>query len=497
MRKRWLAASITTLLLSSVGTSRIQPVHAEDTLNELQEEQEKIEDRSHEVEDDIEQQESELKALDSERAALESQIQSLQLELDKLMSGLEKQSLRLEETNAEIVMLQSEIDELNLAIEKRNHKLETQARATQTEWNASNIIHTILAAEDFAEVMSRLGVVSQLVKANQQIVEDQIRDQKAIIKAEAQMQFEKEAVTELLIEMESTRGEMAAQQEELDSQIAHVADLYQMTAAEKEAFVQEQYLLAKKYETVESQIETEKDRILAEQQAEQERIAQLTAEKEAAEQREQEASARKAAEEAAAAEKAVENEVEPSSSDNQIDEAEESVSENQPNEQPVEEPAVPDTDPELATDPVKEQPAEEEPEEETVKPETPSATFIRPASGYISSGFGMRNHPVTGERKMHNGIDIAGEGAILAAASGTVTISSYSSSYGFYIKIDHGNGFETLYAHLQPGVSVTAGQSVSQGQRIAVMGTTGLSTGVHLHFEVRKNGSFVDPALYI
>lgn len=95
-------------------------------------------------------------------------------------------------------------------------------------------------------------------------------------------------------------------------------------------------------------------------------------------------------------------------------------------------------------------------------------------------------------------MDFGGGGPIVAAQSGTVTKAQYSSSWGWHVKINHGNGLETLYAHMVQGsLRVSAGQQVSQGQQIGTMGTTGSSTGVHLHFEVYKNGARTNPAPYL
>lgn len=117
--------------------------------------------------------------------------------------------------------------------------------------------------------------------------------------------------------------------------------------------------------------------------------------------------------------------------------------------------------------------------------------------GYISSKFGPRTSPYTG---YHKGIDIArtGEGVkILAAASGTVSYVGYDSDgYGNYLKIDHGSGFETRYAHASK-ILVKKGQKVSAGDPIAIIGSTGRSTGTHLHFEVRINGEPVNPLTYL
>lgn len=120
------------------------------------------------------------------------------------------------------------------------------------------------------------------------------------------------------------------------------------------------------------------------------------------------------------------------------------------------------------------------------------------ASDYVTSFFGTRLHPILGVYKTHTGIDIgAGYGtAVLAAADGVVTTAAYDAGgYGNYLIIDHGNGNMTLYAHMSQ-MSASTGQTVKQGQTIGFVGSTGLSTGPHLHFEVYVGGTRVDPLLY-
>jgi murein DD-endopeptidase MepM/ murein hydrolase activator NlpD len=118
---------------------------------------------------------------------------------------------------------------------------------------------------------------------------------------------------------------------------------------------------------------------------------------------------------------------------------------------------------------------------------------VWPFSGPLSSYFGPR-HPL--------GIDIDGfanpRGGVLAAAAGTVTFAGGDAccSYGRYVIITHSGGFTTLYAHLS-SISVSIGQAVSAGQPIGVVGTTGYSTGTHLHFEIRQNGAHLNPMAFL
>jgi murein DD-endopeptidase MepM/ murein hydrolase activator NlpD len=121
-----------------------------------------------------------------------------------------------------------------------------------------------------------------------------------------------------------------------------------------------------------------------------------------------------------------------------------------------------------------------------------------PVSGPVTSPFGWRIHPILGYRKFHTGIDIGvGYGVpIHAAGSGTVIYATWMGGYGNVIIIDHGNGLSTLYAH-QSSLAVGTGAHVARGQTVGYVGSTGFSTGPHLHFEVRVNGNPVDPMGYL
>ena len=127
-----------------------------------------------------------------------------------------------------------------------------------------------------------------------------------------------------------------------------------------------------------------------------------------------------------------------------------------------------------------------------------SFTWPCPASGRITSGFGGRKSPTKGASSNHQGIDISAPTgtSIVAAAAGEVVIATYSSSAGNYVMISHGGGVYTVYMHAS-NLLVSQGQSVKKGQTIAKVGSTGYSTGSHLHFGVRVNGSYVNPTKYV
>ena len=126
--------------------------------------------------------------------------------------------------------------------------------------------------------------------------------------------------------------------------------------------------------------------------------------------------------------------------------------------------------------------------------------FAWPAPSYtrISDDYGQRIHPILGVQQFHNGVDMASPSGspILAAYDGEVVAASYSATMGNYIMIDHGDGLITIYMHAS-ALLVSQGQTVVRGEQIGKVGSTGRSTGPHLHFSVRKDGSYVSPWNYL
>jgi murein DD-endopeptidase MepM/ murein hydrolase activator NlpD len=118
--------------------------------------------------------------------------------------------------------------------------------------------------------------------------------------------------------------------------------------------------------------------------------------------------------------------------------------------------------------------------------------------GWLSSYYGMRTHPISGRKELHKGIDFAGKmgGAVIAVAKGVVTFSGRRYGFGNVIDIAHGNGYTTRYAH-NSKLMVSVGDTVEKGFQIAEIGSTGRSTGPHVHFEVLKDGRQIDPVKFI
>lgn len=134
--------------------------------------------------------------------------------------------------------------------------------------------------------------------------------------------------------------------------------------------------------------------------------------------------------------------------------------------------------------------------------QTNAQGWVRPTAGVVTSRYGWRSYPLNPSRRdFHMGVDISSgtNSPVVAAKAGTVTASNsgYNWGYGNYVDIDHGDGLMTRYAHLAPGWKASVGQKVATGERIGTQGTTGASTGVHLHFEIHKNGKHTNPENYM
>ena len=432
MGKKHIALFSSILLLSPIaGGFTAQAA----TLEELQQQKDALQLETNTIQSQIEEKSNSLNTLESEKANLETKVNELQSQLDELIGRLAAQEEKLAAIQSKILELQAEIESLQVVIDQRTEKLNTQARYIQTDAGVTNIASILLSSENFSDLVGKITVVSKIVTANKDIVEQQEADQQKVEDSKVAVEEEKLSAEALKQEILISKNNVVAQKAEIDVQIAQVIENYELTEAEKNGLESTRADLAAQTETISNDMVAEETRIAAER-----------------------AAAEQAASEAAAVAAAA-------TAANTLTAS-----------------AAPTTTASSSY---------------TVN----SSGFIKPASGYYSSPFGYRLSPITGGSELHRGQDIAGSGAISAAQSGTVVTATYHASFGYYVVINHGtiNGVtvETLYAHMQPGLLVAPGQTVSQGQQIGIMGTTGDSTGVHLHFEVHENGGLVDPLNYI
>ncbi|EAG9321574.1 murein hydrolase activator EnvC family protein [Listeria monocytogenes] len=433
LKKYGVATALSLLIMSAPLTG----AHA-DTINDMQKRQNEIEQKKSELDKNIDSKNAELNHLESAEKDAAKELESLLKSIDDTDKKLKEQEEKVSSENEKLKKLKKEMEELRNDIRDRQKVLDNRARAIQTTGTATSYLDMIFEADDFKELIDRVTVVSAIVKADQNIMQDQKDDQDKLKVAETTSEKKLENLKVLAVELEVSKNNMESQKQEKNDLVMALANKKDLTKSEQTLLASEQGALTDEEKRLASNIAGEK----AKQEA---------AIKAAEEKRMQEAAA------------SVKNSTavkQPSSASNG---ATETVS-------------------------------------------SGGGQFIKPASGILTSGFSERTNPVTGKYESHKGQDIAGGGTVTvsAAASGTVVFSGFGASgsgfggYGYVVKIDHGNGFQTLYGHMRAGsLKVVTGQRVSQGQPIGIMGSTGQSTGQHLHFEIHKNGIPVDPAPYI
>lgn len=402
---------------------------------------------------------SAIESLQSQQASLTVQKAELQKKLDGIRSSqgqaLNKKNLVEQQLN--VLKQQIQVSENLLAqyarqITEKEAELE-QAKAKEAEYQAEfeqrvrameergNVSYwsVLFQASDFSDLLDRIDMIGEIMDADDQVLDQLAEARQAVAQAKADLEASRQGQQETLAQQQSQQAQLQAQQAEVDQLIQEIAtqgDVY-----------------AKQIEKLEA---TQDD--VAQQIAEAEATyqKQLAAEKAAAEK----AAAEKAAAEKAAAEqaaKAAQAAAQKQQSSGSSASGSSSSSGSQSSQT------------------------------------TASASgFLWPiaSSHRVTSPFGWRTHPITGRRNLHGGIDIAAPNGtpIMASKAGVVVISQYGSSYGNYVVISHPDGTRTLYAHMSQR-NVSAGDTVRQGQTVGLVGSTGSSTGNHLHFETWTGSS--------
>ena len=425
--------SSTAIFLSLFSTG-VQSVDAESqTLNELQQRQQELNQQSNQLQGNIKEAEQEMNTLDSERTQIKNEIVEIQKNIDAVLLEIKTQEEEIARLEEEIKQLNVEIDILKDKIAQRDIALAKQARGVQTAGSPNNIIDIVLSADTLSDLIGKIEVINLVVQNNNNIMESQKSDKQLVEQKAAQVEMAKSEADEVKLAMEVSRNNLVAQRRDMDNKVAILTEKFDLTSEERNAFINQRNNVAAEATRVNNLVKAEQQRIAAEKAR---KAAEARARAEAKRRAEE---ARKAEERRIAAESAVTTASGSSSSNSN------------------------------------------------------SGGWVRPANGYVTSRYGYRIHPITKNRRLHTGIDIGGGGPIRAAKGGVVRTAGYHYSYGYYVQIDHGGGIQTLYAHMTPGLQVSAGQSVSGGQTLGTMGSTGSSTGVHLHFEVIQNGARVNP----
>ena len=405
---------------------------------------------------------SAIESLQSQQASLTVQKAELQKKLDGIRSSqgqaLNKKNLveqQLNVLNQQIQVSEDLLAQYAQQITEKEAELEA-AKAKEAQYQAEfeervrameergNVSYwsVLFQASDFSDLLDWINMIGELMDYDNQILDQLAEARQAVAQAKADLEQSRQGQQETLAQQQSQQAQLQVQQAEVDR-------LIQEITAQSDVYARQIEQLEDSQDAVAQQIA----------QAEATYQKQLAAEKAAAEQAAQKAAAEKAAAEKAAAaakaaaEKAAQQKQQTSSSSGGGSTSSGSQS----------------------------------------SQTTASASgFLWPiaSSHRVTSPFGWRTHPITGRQHLHGGIDIAAPNGtpILAAKAGVVVISQYGSSYGNYVVLSHPDGTRTLYAHMSQR-SVSAGDTVRQGQTVGLVGSTGSSTGNHLHFETWTGSS--------
>lgn len=434
-----------TFLMSSV-----MPNISAASLKDMKDEQNELEKKKSDLNSGIQQKTTEIISNQSTIEKIIEQITILNNKVQETNDNINRMELEIKETTTEIEALQLSIKDLIQKIEERDLVLRERVQVMQVKGGTIDYIDVLLGANSFSDFIDRFSAVSTIMDADRTIMKQQAADQE-------QLEEEKTSVEEKLAEQVENKSELVEMKKSLESQKNEKNNLVSQLEVEQAKLKTEKSTLEEHYHEAHEMSKEVEQEIVAEQK----RLAEVA--RKAAEEKKRKAAEAAAAEKAAAAARAAANKNKSSSAS-----ASASVS--------------------------------------TYVPPVSNGTWTRPASGRVSSEFGYRNHPIYGVSRLHAGTDIAnstGTG-VVAAGDGVVSTARYHSTFGNHIVITHSvNGaiFTTVYAHLS-SMGVSPGQVVEKGQSIGKIGSTGASTGPHLHFEFHvgyySSGSgAVNPRRYV
>ncbi|MTH53730.1 peptidoglycan DD-metalloendopeptidase family protein [Bacillus mangrovi] len=401
----------------------------------LEEKQRSIQEQKSGVQNDLTGKQKQIEELTKKQDELNSEIKRLDSDISAANAKIREKQDEISAAKKDIENLKKEIKTVKERIKERNEIVRDRARALQESGGMGSYLDVLLGAQDFGDFISRIGAVSTIIGADKDILKAHDDDKKLLEQKEAELNQTLQGLQSSLTELESIKEGLNKKSAEKNAVMQQV--MQQNKDAEAEMFkLEDEAAFLKEQEAA-----VQQEMVRAKEEEEKRKREAAEAAARAAEQKE-----KQKAEEARQS-------TPPASS---------SSSGSGTTATPAPAPAP-----------------------------TGNAIFIWPASGRHSSEFGMRTHPITGQQKLHGGIDIAnGNVPVHAAASGRVVRAGVASGWGNVVFITHvinGKTYTTIYGHLD-SINVSSGQTVSQGQQIGIMGTTGASTGIHLHFEVHPGG---------
>lgn len=460
-KKSILSVIIATLLLTTLVTAGM-PVSAEsiqdleEQINQHEEEKSKLSKEKSNLDNEKKDTDSKINENLKEQSSVEQEIADIEQQLTQTQNEINAKENEIKTTNEEIdelteriETLKEEIEILEDKIEKRDELLKDRLRAIQQSGGQIKFIEVIFDAKSFGDLISRTSAVNTIMDQDKLIMEEQAADKQLLADNKKEVEAKKDTVVAKKEQLEGQKQELVALKGQLDDQKAERKTL--MAQLEEE----HQHL-----EEIKLTIEEEQSILNAEEKAKAQAIALAQSKIGELEQLAKEEERKR--QEAEQARKAQESK-----------ESKQQVA------------AAPKTN------------------VESSQSGGGSGIFINPSGGRLTSGFGMRNHPIFKTPRLHAGVDYAvGTGTpLVAPADGVVSTAGTMGGFGKVIMISHyidGQSYTTVSAHLS-SINVSAGQAVSQGEVIGATGNTGNSTGPHLHFEVHVGGygNPVNPMPYL
>ncbi|WP_312452450.1 peptidoglycan DD-metalloendopeptidase family protein [Exiguobacterium sp.] len=457
MKVRFYSA---VLSLALIGTSvSVDATSKEDLLKEQQE----VESRLKETERLQNQTSEKLILTKQERKEARAQLNEVNSRLDDLALKIADQQAAVAASKEQLRLTEAAISETLKELHQQEELLGSRLRAVQQKGDVK-YIEVLLDAKDFGDLISRFSTVSEIIKQDDHVLQ--------AYKGNVKQLSEQRSEQSLLLEsMKREQRKLLVLQTRIIAESELKRKLVVQLNTKVKELQQEQFSKAEEAEILADQRRLIQNELIALQEAERK------AKEEAKRKAEEAARAAEAKRQAEAAEAARAAEAKKKKSD-----------------APSAEPIIPEVESPTATP---EQPADA----------VTSRPFHLPVQGYVSSPFGPRNNPLTGKPEIHKGIDLVNAKGtpIHAAAGGIVLRAGSATGYGNVVMVTHlidGQVYTTVYAHLD-SISVSAGQTVMPGKTLGTLGTTGWSTGPHLHFELHKGEwavgqpNAVDPAPYI
>lgn len=414
---------------------------------------------------------------EDQKAALEQQVAAVEQEVNAVLKEKTNEEKKLSDLTAKIATLQEKI-------QKREEQIRNQARDVQTKQDSGSIVDAVINSKSLGEAVKKTMAVSTILTASKNIMEQQTKDKAELEKLEKEAEQRLQVINKKTTELKAKQEQLV--QTKLDQQVK-INEIQASIATEKD----------QKDKFEKQKEDAEKKRQAALKALEEQRKKEEEAREKA--QAEAEKQAKKAAEEAQKAAEEAEKQAAEAETAKQKQEAEIAQLEAQKQEQEAkqqQEQAQTVTDAgasQVTTNPTTST-------SNTSKPAATSSGWASPLSIglVVTSPFGPRQDPKGASGTQHDGIDFAGSAGtpIMASKGGTVVEAGFHWSAGNHVVIQHPDGYYSYYMHMVSAPSVGVGSSVSAGQVLGGMGTTGNSTGVHLHFGVSTAlwSGFVNPA---